>query len=178
MNKNYFLYKTTNLINNKIYIGVHATKHINDCYLGSGKHLKNAIKKYGKENFKREILEFFNSYEDALLKENEIVNQDFINRIDTYNIVNGGGMPPIKYGDKHHYFNRRLFGENNHFFGKKHTEQTKLKMRKLKLGKKLSEKNKKNLLELSTKYWKIITPSNEEIVIKNLNEFSLRFLRD
>lgn len=45
----YYLYKTTNLINHKYYIGVHYSEDIdNDDYLGSGKHLKSAIKKYGK----------------------------------------------------------------------------------------------------------------------------------
>ena len=48
---------TTNLINNKKYIGMHYGSEDDD-YLGSGKLLTRAIKKYGKENFKREILEF------------------------------------------------------------------------------------------------------------------------
>jgi hypothetical protein len=48
------IYKTTNLINNKIYIGKSNTN--NSDYLGSGKRLKLAIKKYGKENFKKEML--------------------------------------------------------------------------------------------------------------------------
>lgn len=50
-----FIYKTTNLINGKIYIGQHR-KNKQD-YLGSGVLLQKAIKKYGKENFVREILE-------------------------------------------------------------------------------------------------------------------------
>ena len=52
----YFLYKTVNKINDKFYIGVHQTEDINDGYLGSSLHLDRAINKYGKENFKREIL--------------------------------------------------------------------------------------------------------------------------
>ena len=47
----HFLYKTTNLINNKYYYCVHSTKNLNDGYLGSGKYLKRSINKYGKENF-------------------------------------------------------------------------------------------------------------------------------
>jgi hypothetical protein len=49
-----FVYITTNLINGKKYLGKHNGKH--DDYLGSGTVLKDAIKKYGKENFEREIV--------------------------------------------------------------------------------------------------------------------------
>jgi hypothetical protein len=55
-----FIYKVTNLINKKIYIGQHATDNIKDGYRGSGVALKNAFKKYGRSNFKYEILEFYN----------------------------------------------------------------------------------------------------------------------
>lgn len=86
----HFIYKTTNTINNKIYVGKHSTENIDDGYLGSGKILKDAISKYGKENFTREIVEYFDSPEDVFLKEHEIVNLDFINRCDTYNLKCGG----------------------------------------------------------------------------------------
>ena len=49
------IYKTTNLVNGKIYIG--KDKNNNPSYLGSGKILKLAIKKYGKENFTKETIE-------------------------------------------------------------------------------------------------------------------------
>lgn len=86
----YIVYKISNIINNKIYIGYHHTDNINDDYLGSGKLILNAIKKYGSPNFKKEILYVFPNREEALLKEAEIVNEEFINRIDTYNIKLGG----------------------------------------------------------------------------------------
>lgn len=86
----YVIYKITNLINNNIYIGQHATEDINDEYMGSGVALHNAIKKHGKKNFKKEILYIFDTREDADKKEQELVNTDFIKRKDTYNIIKGG----------------------------------------------------------------------------------------
>lgn len=88
--KYYTIYKTTNLINNKIYIGLHATDDINDGYLGSGVFLKKAIKKYGYQNFKKEILYVFDNKKDMVTKEKEIVNEEFILRKDTYNMSKGG----------------------------------------------------------------------------------------
>ena len=86
----HIIYKTTNLINDKIYIGYHKTEDLNDDYLGSGKILEIALKKYGKENFKKEILYIFPSREEALLKEAEIVNLEFVKSKNTYNIKIGG----------------------------------------------------------------------------------------
>ena len=70
--KHYLVYKTTNLVNGKIYIGQHQTYDLNDGYLGSGILLRRAIEKYGEENFKREILFECSSVEEmnALIKEN------------------------------------------------------------------------------------------------------------
>jgi hypothetical protein len=89
-NKYHLIYKTINLINNKIYIGAHSTNNIDDGYLGSGKMLQSAIKKYGAENFKKEVLYMFSSPEEMFKKEKEIVTEDFVSRFDVYNIVTGG----------------------------------------------------------------------------------------
>jgi hypothetical protein len=85
-----YLYKITNLINNKIYIGVHRTDNINDGYMGSGKVIRSAIEKYGIENFRKDILEFFDTYENALAKEKEVVTDEFLLREDVYNLRRGG----------------------------------------------------------------------------------------
>ena len=91
MTKIYFtVYQTNNLINGKIYIGVHKTKNLWDSYLGSGEYLIYAIEKYGRTNFKKEIICWFEDENSAYLKESELVNQEFVNRKDTYNIKLGG----------------------------------------------------------------------------------------
>jgi hypothetical protein len=86
----YIIYKTTNKINGHFYIGYHKTNNLEDSYLGSGSILKYAIKKYGEENFKREILYVFPTKEEAIIKEMEIVNNDLINSPNTYNLRLGG----------------------------------------------------------------------------------------
>lgn len=61
----HYIYKITNVINGKGYIGKHSTNDINDGYFGSGVALKKAISKYGRENFNKEILCYCQS-EDEL----------------------------------------------------------------------------------------------------------------
>lgn len=86
----YTVYKVTNVINSKEYIGIHATENPYDDYLGSGVRIKLALKKYGKENFKKEILFVFDNPEDMIAKEAELVNEEYVKRDDTYNLVSGG----------------------------------------------------------------------------------------
>lgn len=91
INRKYnYLYKITNKINGKIYIGVHRTDNLDDGYLGSGIIIKRAKEKYGIENFEKEILEYFDTYQDALNKERKIVNITFIEDSNNYNIKEGG----------------------------------------------------------------------------------------
>ncbi len=88
--KYHFLYKTTNLINNKYYYGMHSTYKLDDGYLGSGKILRYSIRKYGKENFNIEILEFYNSREELINGEIKLITELHINDILCMNLKNGG----------------------------------------------------------------------------------------
>ena len=87
----YTIYKITNILNGKIYIGKHQTKDLNDDYMGSGKLLRRAIAKYGQENFTKEILFQFDNEVDMNAKEAELVTEEFCLREDTnYNLCPGG----------------------------------------------------------------------------------------
>lgn len=89
--KKFVIYEIKNIVNNFVYVGVHMTNDINDDYMGSGVKIKEAICKFGIENFKKTILHVFDNKEDALLKEYEIVNESFLKRNDVYNLTIGGG---------------------------------------------------------------------------------------
>lgn len=81
------VYKTVNLVNGKFYVGKQASTI--KWYLGSGTALKSAIKKYGRDNFKKEILEVCTSLEH--LAEREIFWIKKLNAIkEGYNIAEGG----------------------------------------------------------------------------------------
>lgn len=108
-NFKYIVYQTINIKNNKIYIGYHKVSDPDkfDGYIGNGVNInypstymnpkfpfQYAVKKYGTSSFRRTTLYIFNTEKEALDKEAEIVNEEFINRKDTYNIALGGKKRP------------------------------------------------------------------------------------
>jgi hypothetical protein len=89
MKKYCIVYMTVNLITTDFYIGKHETNNLNDSYLGSGKRLKNSVRKYGAENFERHILSMWSSPEEALMEETKVVAQ-YLDHPKCLNIVDGG----------------------------------------------------------------------------------------
>ena len=117
------IYKTVNLLNDKIYIGQDVNN--NPKYLGSGTLISRAIKKYGKSNFIKETIEICISQDH--LNEREIYWIDKFNSRDLdigYNIAIGGKSVMYK---------------------RKHTEKSKLKMSNSLINRIISETHRKNI---------------------------------
>jgi len=130
------IYKTTNLVNGKIYVGQHYTSD-DDGYLGSGKLFLRALFKYGKENFIRETLEFCTS---SNVNEREIYWIDKLsatNKEIGYNFHEGGT------GGK-------VWGDVNPFQGMHHSIETKKILRLKNLGKTVSEETKRKISKTET----------------------------
>lgn len=79
------IYLIENLVNGKKYVGMDT--HNNPKYLGSGTLIMKAVKKYGKENFKKSILEYCSSIEELEIKETWWINHfNALKREDFYNL--------------------------------------------------------------------------------------------
>lgn len=98
--KIHYIYKTTCLISNRYYIGLHSTNNLNDGYMGSGKRLRYSIRKHGIENHTKKILEFCNTREELALREIELVTQELVDDKSCMNLVLGGGGFML---DEYHY---------------------------------------------------------------------------
>ena len=157
-----FVYLITNLINEKSkdtnkelkyrYIGMKTFdggKPYND-YYGSQKELNDDVEKYGKENFKREILCFYETIEELVVKEIEEQTKrnvlkpgsGYYNRTIAYRKFNYIGlkhsdetrmkMSESKTGENHPLWGKT--GENNPNYGKSPSEETKMKMSEAQKG--------------------------------------------
>lgn len=98
--KYHYLYKITNQITGEYYYGVHSTNNLKDGYFGSGSMLHANIRDYGKENFIKEILEFFPTRKDLMNEEKRIVNIDKLSDPLCLNIILGGGETKGSLGKK------------------------------------------------------------------------------
>jgi hypothetical protein len=88
--KYHYIYKTTCIITNRFYIGMHSTDNLEDGYVGSGKRLWHSINKHGKENHVCEILEFLPDRKSLAEREKEIVNIEMLNEKLCMNLALGG----------------------------------------------------------------------------------------
>jgi group I intron endonuclease len=136
----YTIYKVTNIVNGKYYIGKHQTQNPLDGYCGSGKALVAAIKLHGKDKFRKEILHVFDNEEEMNAKERELITEEVVNDPMSYNLGVGGEG-------------------GAHFKGKKHTPETKNKQRKANQGRsndydRHSESRKKTFFQEGNEYWK------------------------
>lgn len=137
--KKYYLYKITNNINGKFYIGRRECSVAieNDNYFGSGKRLKAAIRKYGKESFTKEVIQEYNSYSDLIEAETTIVDKSLVLSSNCYNLARGG------HGGYTYYADRKF----------QHTAESKAKISKANTGRKRPDLVAKNLESGFSKYW-------------------------
>jgi len=88
--KHHYTYKTTNLVNGRYYLGMHSTNRLDDGYLGSGKRLYREINKYGRDNFKFEILKHFDSREELVQAEIKLITEEDLKNTNCLNLKPGG----------------------------------------------------------------------------------------
>lgn len=89
--KIHYIYKTTCKVTGKFYIGMHSTFNEDDGYIGSGKRLWYSIRKHGKENHVKEIVEYCLDRSSLKVREKEIVNEELLNDKMCMNLQIGGG---------------------------------------------------------------------------------------
>lgn len=111
----YYIYRITNIHTGKFYIGSHKTQVLNDGYFGSGIYLRRSIKKYGKENFIKEYIEFCETEDELRRRETEILNT--IKADSTYNLkyCSMGGNTREKYNpeQKKEYIQKLISNPNS-----------------------------------------------------------------
>jgi len=183
-----YIYKTINITNNKFYFGQHKGK-FKPNYFGSGKIIKSAINKYGKENFIVDPIVFANN-KDELNNFEKYYISDNINNKDCYNIMPGGNGYSGKPGNTPWNKNKKLgplsenhkknIGKSN--LGKNRSDEAKEKYRLAKLGiKKSTEHAAKcriaHLNKFHTKETKIkMSKSHKNISYETRNKLSIAAL--
>ena len=177
----FFVYLTTNLINGKQYVGSHKGDP-SDSYLGSGNLIVKSIKKYGVENFQREILEYCIEEESMRLEEKYI--QKYNTQIPLgYNISPTGGHSKNgrmssetrkKISDSIKGRNHPNFGKPSPMSGKKHTPETLLLMSESRKGKGTWNKGIKCSEETKEKIRKKVSGKNHPNFGKHLSEETKR----
>lgn len=167
---NHYVYEVTNNINGRKYIGKRSCKCPieKDLYFGSGIAIKEALKKYGVENFSKDIIKTFNTSEEAFKYEEYLISKlDCVNDVKYYNMARGGigGVGTLDGKtelEKWEIYNRmkntlkgKMAGENNPMYGKRGkdnpkygiplTEQQKESISKSLKGKPFTEAHKENI---------------------------------
>lgn len=97
----HLIYKTTNNLNGRFYIGMHSTSNEDDGYLGSGRRIKAEVKKYGRENFTREILFREDTREELEDREAQVVNEELLADPLCLNLKNGGSGGGKFWSEEH-----------------------------------------------------------------------------
>lgn len=161
----YYIYRITNKINGKTYIGQHKYKNLNDNYMGSGKLIRRAQKKYGMGNFGKEILYSRIQYKTTAdgMERFAIAKERALGKAE-YNLANGGegGNGGANKGKHLSEETKRKLSEShkgNHPSeetrrkmsemrkGKKHSEEWARKISEAQKGRKLSEEHRRKLSE-------------------------------
>ena len=196
----HYTYQITNLINNKIYYGVRSSKctpEMDIKYWGSGIVIKLAIKKYGIEKFIKEIDKTFETRDEANLYEAVIVNEEWVESKDNYNLKTGGQGGRIteeikrkiskankgkkrskEFCKKMSEIMKGCIGDKNGMYGKTHNKKTRQKISQNSKGKQAGKNhynyrkplNKKILKQIS-KNWIAISPDGIEYNINNMAKF-------
>lgn len=161
----HYIYKTVCKITNRFYIGMHSTFDLDDGYLGSGTRLQRSIKKYGRDNHHREILEFCQNRNTLVERERELITEELIHDPNCMNLEPGNGSifrdPETGTNISKALKGRKLSVEQRKNIGKALkgrkngplSEEHKRKIREFNLGRKASEETKKKMSSTHSRIW-------------------------